>query len=96
MRKIKYDTICDGILIILTMKDVENDVEILMADFRDSYGLFHVETKNWVGINNTNHIKLCSGNPELKDGIWIIKENNFKNLININVSPTNTILKELL
>jgi len=86
----------NNMLIVLTMEYVEDGVEIFMADFRDSYGLFHTKTGNWIGLNNIKGVRLCSGSPELKDGMWILKENGHEKLTNIKISSTNIILKELL
>lgn len=74
MRDIEWDLVSiSGTLVLLTMEEVEDGQPILMADFKDIYALSHKKTQSWLGMSRRG-VRLGRGEPELKDGIWVIEE----------------------
>lgn len=74
MRPVEWNIVPpEGPLVLLTMDDVVDGIPAQMADFRDSKALVHRRTGRWMGLGRRG-IRLGSGVPELRDGIWFVRE----------------------
>jgi hypothetical protein len=76
----------NGTLVLLTVEEVEPNVEALAADFRDTHALFYVPLNAWMGVSLTGTY-LGTGTPEMRDGIWYVARDEELCALHRNVEP---------
>jgi len=76
----------DGILVLLTVEEVEPNVDVLMADFRDTHALFYAPLNAWMGMA-PDGMHLGTAPPEMRDGIWYVVRDEELYVRCRNISP---------
>lgn len=94
MRPIEWGAVPDsGYLVLLTMERVVDGAPASMADFRDDFGLFHPGLGRWVGLSRGRGVRFGAGTPELRDGIWYVREDDVFGARDVQVSASDLILR---
>lgn len=74
------------------MERVEDGVPVSMADFRDDFGLFHPGLGKWVGLSRDRGVRFGT-DPELRDGIWYVREDEASGVRDVRISASDLILR---
>lgn len=96
MRSVEWDAIPDSsYLVLLTMGTVADGIPVMMADFRDDFGLFHPGIGRWIGLSRDRGVRFGAGVPELQDGIWYVREDEDSKARDVRVSASDLILRPI-
>ena len=78
----------DGRLVILTVRDIGEDSQVMAADFRDTLALVYKPTGSYIGAGMFG-IRLGKRPIEMVNGIWIMPENSdlLRVHTNVRLSP---------
>lgn len=80
---------------LLTMERLGDGVPLMIADFKDTHALFHIESERFIGLTRNRGIRLGKPPLVMTDGIWFLEEDleiemKFRDL---NVGSTNLVLR---
>ena len=61
----------DGDLVLVTAEEAMPGLEVKMADFRDTHGLYYSPLKAWMGISRVG-VQLGTAVPRMERGLWYV------------------------
>ncbi len=62
----------DGDLILVTAEESHPGLEVKMADFRDTHGLYYLPLRAWMGLSRAG-IQLGTSAPRMERGLWLVE-----------------------
>ncbi len=78
----------DGELVLLTVEEVVEGVEVQMADFRDTHALFYAPLSSWMGLSSRGvQLSRRDSPPELRNGIWYVRRDEDLCAAHENLAP---------
>lgn len=60
----------DGIIVLLTMRDIVDKADLMIADFKDTHALIFKKTGNFVGLSKSRGVRLGKKPIRMISGIW--------------------------
>lgn len=75
VRPIDWNLVPDnGVMVLLTVPDLLDDVPLHMADFKDDHALIFKKTGSYIGLTLTRGVRLGKGPAKMINGIWYVNE----------------------
>jgi hypothetical protein len=86
MQLIDWGLVSDnGVMVLLTIPDLLDDVPLYMADFKDDYALIFKKTGSYLGLTLTRGVRLGKGPARMVNGIWYIDEDLYLQKVYANI-----------
>jgi hypothetical protein len=82
-------------LALCTSEYVSPEYPIMLADFRDTYALYHPKLDSFIGLNKYGDLLSGKADLILKNGIWYLEADENKIARYQSMSPSDCILKEI-
>jgi hypothetical protein len=71
VRPIDWKLVPDGgIMVLLTMRDIVDQADLMIADFKDTHALVFTMTGNFVGLTKDRGARLGKKPIRMINGIW--------------------------
>lgn len=71
-----WQSLPDGMLVLMTAPDLNDVTEMRIADFRDTQALVFNQTGNYVGMSRRSGLRFGRAPAIMKDGVWLVHEDS--------------------